>query len=382
MARAKALYSGTESEELRALTAVFQAWMHLPDLAPLYAMLGAVVAHRQPSPPVWLMLVGPPSCGKSQLLMSMEGLPKFVKASRLTVASLISGTSNRDRAKDSTGGVMREIGDSGVLVNKDFTSVLSLPRETLSDLLSALREIHDGEWSRPVGSDGGRNESWKGKMTFVTACTHAIVGPMGERFVLLRYPESDGMHEAEAAAKSDNEVEMRNALQGAMTAFLDREFEPVEMTDKQRSKVVSMASLAAKCRSAIERHSYSRDVEDTPSAEYPSRLVKALVALWCGMRSAGVTDAVAWKICGRISLDSMPRVRSMTFGWLVAQNGTGHDNQVTRVAEVIKCSRSTARRTLEDLSLHGVLEAVKGDGKGETYKVSEWAMDRYREAYY
>jgi hypothetical protein len=333
------------------------------------------------------MLTGAASCGKSELIMSLSGLPHVVESSRLTVPALLSGTAARERAKDATGGIMRKIGERGVLALKDFTSVLSLPRETMVDLLGAMREIYDGKWDRPLGSDGGRTETWAGKMSVITGCTpaidthHGVIASMGERFVMLRYPETDGMNEAAKAARNSNMDELREALRDALREFLTRSFTPYTMTDTQYDRITSMSALAAKCRSSIPRHSYTRDVEETPSAEYPARLAKALVALWCGMRSAGVSESRAWQIVGRVAFDSMPKSRSLTFSWLMSKNGTGEENQITRISDHIRCSRSATRRVLEDLALHGVLEPVRA-GVREVYKVSGWAMDRYREAYY
>lgn len=387
MARVKTSHTGTDDAALRTLTARFQTWMHLPDLAPLYAVLGVAVAHREHFPPLYLMLTGPPSSGKSELVMSLSDVPGVVKSSRITVPALLSGTPKRDAVKSATGGIMRQIGASGILALKDFTSVLSEPVESMKDVMGALREIADGSWSRPFGSDGGRVEDWKGKMSLITACTpvidqhHQAMSSLGERFILLRYPETDGMHEAGKAVLNDNMDEMREALSSAMKRFLAREFSPVRMNASQSTRVVSMAVLAAKCRSSVPRHAFTRDVEDTPSAEYPARLTKALMALWCGMRSAGVNESRAWKIIGRVAQDSMPRARSLTFNWLAGQNGSGSDNQLTRLSEYIRCSKSATRRVLEDLALHGVLESSR-NGVKDVFKVSSWAMERWREAYF
>ena len=69
-------------------------------------------------------------------------------------AALLSGTPAKSRAKDASGGLLRKISGSGVLVVKDFTSILSMNRDTRALLLAALREIYDGHWSRNVGTDG------------------------------------------------------------------------------------------------------------------------------------------------------------------------------------------------------------------------------------
>jgi hypothetical protein len=48
---------------LESVAVAFRRHIYLPDLAPLYAALGAVAANRLPGDPVWLLLVGPPGSG-------------------------------------------------------------------------------------------------------------------------------------------------------------------------------------------------------------------------------------------------------------------------------------------------------------------------------
>jgi hypothetical protein len=54
-----------------------------------------------------------------------------------------------DHAKDATGGLLREIGEDGVLVIKDVTSVLSMNGDARSLVLAALRE------TTTAGGSGG-----------------------------------------------------------------------------------------------------------------------------------------------------------------------------------------------------------------------------------
>jgi hypothetical protein len=42
------------------------------------------------------------------------------------------------------------IGEFGILLCKDFTSVLSQNRDTAKQAMAALREVYDGSWDRPV----------------------------------------------------------------------------------------------------------------------------------------------------------------------------------------------------------------------------------------
>ena len=121
-------------------------------------------------------------------------LPWVVSAAKVTEASLLSGTSKRERVTGATGGLLRQVGDFGVLLCKDFTSVLSQNKDTRAEAMAALREVYDGCWNRPVGTDGGRVLSWRGKCGFLGGVTPAldqysqVIATLGDRFVLLRLP--------------------------------------------------------------------------------------------------------------------------------------------------------------------------------------------------
>src|SRR3954453_14477656 len=117
-----------EDPVLLAVIRRFQEYLYLPDPAPLVLALATVVANRMAGPPVWLMIVGPPSSGKTALVSGTVNFPEVIETATLTEASLLSGTASKDRAEDATGGLLKQIGDRGLLVMKDFTSVLSINR--------------------------------------------------------------------------------------------------------------------------------------------------------------------------------------------------------------------------------------------------------------
>ena len=197
--------------EPRTLTdaiATFAAWLHLDDHAPVLIVAAAIVANLAPGDPVWVLIVGPPSGGKTEILSSCAPLPYIVKAATVSEAALLSGTSHKDRAKDATGGLLRQIGDFGVILCKDFTSVLSQNRDTARQAMAALREVFDGSWDRPIGGDGGRVLSWAGKCGLVGGVTPSydrygtIVNALGDRFVLLRMPDVEAEKQALSASYS------------------------------------------------------------------------------------------------------------------------------------------------------------------------------------
>jgi hypothetical protein len=79
---------------------VFQRWLILPNLTPVYAVLGTVAANLLPGDPVWLGIIGPPSSAKTEILNSISMLPRVVHAATLTPAGLLSGTPKKQHDKN------------------------------------------------------------------------------------------------------------------------------------------------------------------------------------------------------------------------------------------------------------------------------------------
>jgi len=161
-------------------------------------VLAAGAAERLPGDPLWLLLVSGPGNAKTETVQALTGAGALVTSTITSEGALLSGSARRDKAKDATGGLLRRMGDGGLLVVKDVTSILSMNRDTRAGVLAALREVHDGRWERNVGTDGGRTLSWTGRIVVVGAVTtvwdraHDVVASMGDRFVIVRMDSTTG----------------------------------------------------------------------------------------------------------------------------------------------------------------------------------------------
>src|ERR1039458_7794885 len=161
----------------------------MPDTGAVETLLGTYVANVLPGDPVWLGLIGPSSGGKGEILAALSSLPYLHPVGTITESGLLSGVKASDRADDAQGGLLREMGGFGILVAKDFTSILSMSRDTRTAMLAALREIYDGAWTRRLGVDGGKCLSWSGKVGLIAGVTqaidshHAVMAEMGPRFM-------------------------------------------------------------------------------------------------------------------------------------------------------------------------------------------------------
>ena len=215
---------------LDGTVAVFRKWLHLPDPAALYAVLGTVAANRLPGDSglaaarrlARLGEVGDPASGR----IAARRVPHRV-AHRGRAA--IGHAEARERPRTRRGGLLRTIGDYGIILAKDFGSILSLHHDSRSQVLAALREVYDGSWTRPLGTDGGKTLHWEGKVGLIAGCTptidrhHAVMGAMGERFVLLRLSPTDAHEQGrKALAHAKQAEQMRAELSEAVAALFEQ----------------------------------------------------------------------------------------------------------------------------------------------------------------
>jgi hypothetical protein len=375
----------TPTSTIADVTAAFQRWLHLPDPGALHVTLGTVAANRMDSDPLWLLIVGSSSGGKTENINAISQLPEVHLAATLTEASLLSGTPKRDKAAGSKGGLLREIGDFGILALKDFTSILAMNRDQRAQLLAALREIFDGSWTRHVGVDGGRTLAWSGKLGLIGGCTaaidshHGVMSVMGERFLLHRLPAIDPSLQAERAiANAGQERVMRAELAAAVSGLfvgieVGTALPPID--DREIAALVALSSLVASARSAVERDAYRREIELILDTEAPARLAQTLRRLYAGMLAIGLERKTAWPLVVKVGLDCIPKLRRSAFDTLL---DTSDWLSTTTIAAAAGYPTITARRALEDLAAHGVAERKsQGAGKADNWRLSDIARSRY-----
>jgi hypothetical protein len=370
-----------------AVLAVFRSWLHLPDPGAVLVTCAAVAANRIPSfDPTWLILVGAAGSGKTESLNATNRLDGIHVVGTLTEASLLSGTPRKDAAATATGGLLREIGDSGIVVLKDFGSILSMHRDARGSVLAALRELYDGAWTRLIGVDGGRRLHWEGRLGLLAGATtvldnhHAVMAQLGERFLLYRITIDDADAQGRSSlAHLGHERDMRGELAAAVAglfAGLDLS-QPPAITDTDTDRLVALAVLVARARSPVVRDGYSRDVELVPDSEAPGRIVGALARLLTGLRMIGVADPIAWQVTTKTGLDSMPAGRRQALGLLVAAD----EATTTAIASELDLPTTTTRRLLEDLAAHHVISREpQGKGKADKWRIRPESVDLLQRA--
>jgi len=348
---------------------VFKRWLMLKDYTPVLTVLGTVAANRLPGDPVWLGLIAPPSSAKTEILNALSGLSYVQRVGTLTPAGLLSGTPRQQQAQGAQGGLLRQIGQFGIIVCKDFGSILDMRPDTKAEVLAALREIYDGHWTRHLGSDGGKVLTWSGKVGLLFGVTgvidahYGVIGAMGDRFLFNRIePHHDQFlwalkHTGAAGAQ------MRRELAQAVTdLFASPMQQPQPLDDMETKRFHRLAYTTVCLRGAIARDMRTRELETVYGAEGTGRIGLALERLFMGLTRLGVDRARAFAVIKTVAMDSTPPNRRCIYRHLFSLK----PNAATTadVATFVKLPTKTARRALEELQAYGLIERVsQGQGK-------------------
>jgi hypothetical protein len=365
--------------KLDACHKTFTTWLgDKYDTTVLDAVLAVAACEQLDGDPPWLLVVSGPGAAKTETISALSGAGAHVTSTISSEGALLSATAKRERTKDSTGGLLRKIGERGLLVIKDVTSVLSMAREVRAGVLAALREVYDGKWERNVGTDGGHTLTWTGRLVVIGAVTsawdtaHAVVSLMGDRFVLVRLDSSKGRAHAgrKAIGNSGDEITMRAELSAAVAGVLAEVIDSGdELADEEADVLLHLADVVTLTRTAVERD-YRGDVIDAHAPEMPTRFAKQLRMIVRGARALGMDGKGALELATRCARDSMPPLRLA-----VLLDVQAHPGSTTHAARVrLDRPRTTVDQALQCLHALGlvtVTESVEGNRSVWRYSLSD-----------
>lgn len=374
---------------MHRLASALQSLLYFPDPSPLYAVIGSVCANVMQGYPVWLMLIGPPESGKTELLRPLTYLEGCIECGDLSgKAALLSGTPARDAAEDATGGVLNTLPAGpdgmhrGALVMLDFArTVLAADPSSARSTMGAIGMLHDQHYKREVGTDGGRSISFRGRIGFLAACTDVIDHPdhqqanaeMGERCLYYRYPESDGRHEINAALdnpdgsyKSTKLAELFGTFWSEAGLEWSEPAPPRQLTETERKRISSLAQLCARGRSGVLRDRYNKhEIAGVTRAALGPRIANTLAQLMRGMERAGCASDEITRVLCQCAMDSMPGARALALRYMQEDRSDIHE-----LADMIRISKNAMKRTLEDLKAHGLAEC---DREAVRWRLSDHA---------
>ena len=363
---------------LESLKAIINKHLLLDNDIIVDVIVATVLANRMKIDPTWLLIVGPPSSGKTEILRALKVLDNIYFLSTLTPSTLISGKTAKNGRDPS---LIYQLNDK-ILVMKDFTTVLSMRSENQQEILAQLREVYDGELSK--GFDTGEHKKeWSGHVGFIGACTpvydkhYGVIGAMGDRFILFRCSNGDADKLGFIAIDlCGTELSFRNEIQIAVKKYFyqfNENYKPPQIiaTEETKRMTASLAAACAQLRCPVDRDRYTREVTFTPEPEGPPRVAKQLWQLATGLAMAYGSHSIdesVYKVITKISRDLMPVKRRTIISHMWKQKlwqQTACWGNTKEIATAVGMPTRTTKRELEDLMIVGAVRRDR-DGPGET----------------
>jgi hypothetical protein len=344
-------------------------WFHRPDFLALRACLATARALDLNTGPVWMMLIGPSSCGKSELyLNSLDCYPRLERTSDINIPALISMENGKQG-----NGLLKRLSPTGLWVINDFSSILSGREETRNQVTAACREIFDGRYQR---AGRGENQVWEGKINVVAACTPAIDhyyrvhADLGERFLQIQIDRLDSCVELrrKAGKQRNNLTKFHKEIQVASAQLFNGSTD-IELPEEMDEAISRWAEFTSLTRRVVSRNSYSGEISSLGYAEGSGRLYGEMCSLAMGDASIMGLDAVEQcqvDLIGRVALDSLTRIRRAIIGTFF-EFPIGEEIRRADLQELSGISHpQTFTRALEDLEAIEVLEK-REEGPNYTY---------------
>lgn len=375
--------------KLAEIKTEIQKYQYLEDTKLIDVTLATIIANRlKLGDPVWLIIIGASSGGKSQILRPIAQTDsKFIhRVDDLTENTFLSGVKSK---KDDETSLLLRIGTHGIITISDFTVLMSKNGEARSTILSQFRMIYDGEM---VKHSGNRKEAikWAGYLGIIAGSTPSIyasfeeVSDMGERFIYYRMKEFDSAKATHLAlSRGKYGKDLDTMLAGLYGEYIkevikSHDQKDVELSETTKQRIIEVASFAERVRTAAHTDWRGELINRIPVSAMPMRVALQLMAIakalciikkhedktyelaedelstidWLGYSLANEEKRACLKVLASVSYDVY-----VTTG--IVADKIGLDTKVTRII-------------LQNLASVGVLKR-NGNESSLTWKIKEQA---------
>lgn len=111
---------------LQELKQLYKDVFYLEDDMILDVILAVAISSKLGGDPIWLLIIGGSSSGKSELINTLNKVPFNTPISSMTENTFLSSMRSFDGKEMS---LLHRIGTSGMITMKDYTSILSMRSE-------------------------------------------------------------------------------------------------------------------------------------------------------------------------------------------------------------------------------------------------------------
>jgi len=351
----------------------YKEWFHIEDVDYLRVIHAILIAHKFDAIPLWLLILAPPSGTKTSILQDLKCLEQYNVhlISELTAKTFVSGDKNY-------AGLLSEI-KNGILIFKDFTTILQLDSTSRSEILQQLREIWDGYYQKRYGH--GKKVEWEGKITILAGCTEVyethreVDATLGERFLLFR-PTVEQRRELtqKALYQVDKQKKMHKEIQETIYAFHksidlhENDVENIYIPENILDRIIIISDITTRLRTSVKRDA-KKEISYVPAPEIPARLAQQLLVLLKALvvlnKKSEATEEEL-NIIKKIALMTVPLKKYMIIKYLIEIGNFSKSSY--EIAQALHLTRSLVHYYCEEMYCHKILEREGDENR------SKWCL--------
>lgn len=363
---------------LDELKAEVKKYQYIEDENIIDVTLASIIATRlKLGDPIWLIIIGASSGGKSQILrpMAMTDAKFMHRIDDLTENTFLSAM----KTNDGNNSLLQRIGERGIMVISDLTVIFSKSAETRATILSQFRMIYDGEMTKFSGNM--KNPiTWKGYLGVLAGSTPSIyaafeeVADMGERFIYYRMKDYDPRKATRLALGRkifgrDLDKTLSSMYEEYIKEVVASANTNVEISDAVNERIIEISLIAERIRTSVSLDWKGEKISKVPVAAMPMRVALQLTAIAKGLyvmrgkeldqNDLAILDWCAWSLGNEEKRSCLAILAYLPLD-VVATTQT--------VADKIGLDTPIIRNVLQNLSAVGILER-SGGGEGLTWKI-------------
>lgn len=354
-----------------------QKYQYFEDTDIIDISLASIIATRMKlGDPLWLILIGPSSGGKSQILrpLALTDSDFIHRVDDLTENTFLSAA----KVKEGNVSLLSRIGTHGMIVVSDLTVLFSKAQETKAAILSQFRMIYDGEMTKMAGNQP-KPLKWKGYLGIIAGSTPSIyahfeeVADMGERFIYYRMKPFD----AEKATR----VSMGRGLYGKDlddtlaemyagyikdTVLGEKDKDPIALSHEMQERILQVAMFSERVRTVAHCDWKNEIINKIPVPAMPMRVALQLTVLAKGLavmrRSSG--DEISEKDMNMIDWCGYSLANEEKRACLRILCRTDFETSISTqtIADKIGLDTSVVKVVLQNMSATGILTRTGGNG--------------------
>jgi hypothetical protein len=274
---------------------LIRKWLHITNTDFIDVILATAISNQYLGKPLWMFLIGQSGDGKSEIVVSLDGIPNVIRRDQITPNTLATGLVYKGNKVPDLGQQLQD--SSHIIIFEDLASLITMNTDKKKEIWGQFRTLYDGRITKQTGS--GVDTVYKGcHVTMIACATDALKNEvlihqqLGSRELLYEIPRDSKKDNREKMNMSlkhfGKESDMKYDLMKAVQGFLhNKKFVPHEVPSDIVEFMFNEALRLAILRAAAP-HDWSSatgELHGKVSVEISTRLVQQMHLLYQSLKS-------------------------------------------------------------------------------------------------